>query len=1405
MLRKVHYLVLIVCCVFSFRLSAQISTYNFFALSGSYVPLVGGTNVAAIQVDDQAAGPFPIGFTFNYLGVNYTQFWVSSNGIITLGANNASLTNNLSTGTGRPILSPLWDDQQGNMGNASYKTEMLGTSNVFTFEWLNWRRLGAAAPTVSFQVKIYQATNSIEFIYRREAGALSSNETASIGITDVPTGAGNFLSLNNTSASPNVSSTTETTTIATLPASDQRYIFTTLNDPNFIAGGGGPGGGNPFLAPPISSFAYDKGIDTVWVNSPYAFVNNSTGDSASYWRVEGQSGATQCVPDFGCYHQRSNGVRNFRYRFSDTGSYLVTLVVHNRVGRDSSSKWVYVGYPSKKPVANFFMDKLVIGVSEQIPAYDLSENGPTSWQWTVSPDCRGCDTDPNISPNDFLPTPGAQLPRLRARNAGKFDVCLKVWNNIGVDSVCKKDYIEVIGGLSMCASAADTIGTQPEGYVYDNGGPNQPYFPSIMGNCYYTIDPCASSVTAYLERFRLRNQDTIIFRNGGPTGAILRKLGGGNLHDSLRTITANSGRLYMQWQLGTPQNASVGDSGIVIRWTSVPATYSAPNAFFTCSDTVYSGQKVNYTNGTTGQGLLSYTWDVNGDGTYNDHMSGNGANFTFTTVAPLLRDVCVRASNCKGTSTYCKQLIVLPVQTRPIVNFSSPRPAGFTTDTFRLLDISRNGPNQWRWEVTPKNILYVSGTDSSSQNPIFMLTAPGKYAVRLVAINNFGVDSLERFFYIDVLAYNQPNTDFPIANASDVGITRVVFAEVDTTTALKTPTYTALYNIKRGVLYRGVPYTLEVMRPTVETPMERKAWIDFNFDADFIDQGEQIMNESNGTNMVGRSTFTIPNDIAPGRVTRLRIGVSEGGTTLTPDKARSGCFEDYAIEIGLDIVPPTIALKGTDVHRVQRGTIYFDPGVVATDNREGDISSRYETSSNINMNNVGIYTARYWVKDLYGNVSDTIERTVQVEINQLGPTVTLKGADTVYVEARRDSYIEQGAVAVNNVGDSISDRIVRIGMVDTAFIGTYYVNYSVRDEFGFTGEKTRVVIVRKTMPPSLTIQDSTGIVKHQINTPYLLGSGLIRKDDYFAIDQLTLTQVGSPNVTVPGSYFIQVRLCDPLNNCTPTTQVQIDVQDTIAPVVSLLGANPLIVDVYNQNYEDPGVTTSDNYYSENSLIRLVNNQVNVNKLGTYNIAYTVKDGSNNSTTVSREVRVVDRIAPSIELLGGDPFEMIWNDTFEMENEVRITDNFYSSDDLQTLVKRTTTLDVNASTGKYYGGTRGWKEITYQVTDPSGNQSNKIRRRIFVDFRTGLSEELNNQSMNVYPNPSTGRFNISTKETLTGKTEVVMYNVLGAKVHSEQINMVGNTAEINVTGLPTGIYLLQLTNNGKQYTQRVTVK
>ncbi|MFN3446613.1 MAG: T9SS type A sorting domain-containing protein, partial [Bacteroidia bacterium] len=207
--------------------------------------------------------------------------------------------------------------------------------------------------------------------------------------------------------------------------------------------------------------------------------------------------------------------------------------------------------------------------------------------------------------------------------------------------------------------------------------------------------------------------------------------------------------------------------------------------------------------------------------------------------------------------------------------------------------------------------------------------------------------------------------------------------------------------------------------------------------------------------------------------------------------------------------------------------------------------------------------------------------------------------------------------------------------------------------------------------------------------------------------------------------------------------------------------------------------------------------------GSYTITYTVRDGANNSTSVVRQVNVVDRIAPVIELLGSNPLDMPRFHDY-VEPGFRITDNYETDEQLRSNV--VITSDLGKRNDTLWAELSGWKYVRYKVVDQSGNVSATVERNVRVVV-TSLDEVTNETSLSIYPNPSTGKFNISTKESMTGKTEVTLYNVLGAKVYSESITMNGSTtAEINAEGLlPSGIYLLQLTNNGKQYTQRVTVK
>ncbi|MEO0084855.1 MAG: hypothetical protein ABIJ94_03955, partial [candidate division WOR-3 bacterium] len=214
----------------------SLSDYNFIPSSGTFTPLTGATipTLSGGSLDDGYYNNLPIGFTFNYLGMDYTTISATTNGCAVLGQTLSStmLTNDLTNGTPRPILAPLWDDlDQETFGTFSYKTEGTAPNRVFTAEWLNFAwNFSATVPVISFQLKLYETTNQIEFIYRQEAGAVVSG-SASIGITAVGTGPGNFLSLDGTGPNPNVSSTIETSTLSTKPATGQIYAFIPLPYP----------------------------------------------------------------------------------------------------------------------------------------------------------------------------------------------------------------------------------------------------------------------------------------------------------------------------------------------------------------------------------------------------------------------------------------------------------------------------------------------------------------------------------------------------------------------------------------------------------------------------------------------------------------------------------------------------------------------------------------------------------------------------------------------------------------------------------------------------------------------------------------------------------------------------------------------------------------------------------------------------------------------------------------------------------------------------------------------------------------------------------------------------------------------------------------------------------------------
>jgi hypothetical protein len=219
------------------NVAGLVSNYTFAQTVGTYTPMVGGTTILTGAWDDApATNTVPIGFTFNYRGVDFTSVNVNPNGYITFGATSALGYTPISSGTvltGGTVAAWGRDLE----GQATSEIKYLSSGGVFTIQWSDATRyLGDPAEVINFQIQLVQATGQIRLVYGNWANAVAGPGTTNgqVGLR----GANNLdfnnravLTGGNWSASTAGASVAATTfynesSTATKPVSGLTYSFT---------------------------------------------------------------------------------------------------------------------------------------------------------------------------------------------------------------------------------------------------------------------------------------------------------------------------------------------------------------------------------------------------------------------------------------------------------------------------------------------------------------------------------------------------------------------------------------------------------------------------------------------------------------------------------------------------------------------------------------------------------------------------------------------------------------------------------------------------------------------------------------------------------------------------------------------------------------------------------------------------------------------------------------------------------------------------------------------------------------------------------------------------------------------------------------------------------------------------
>lgn len=156
------------------------------------------------------------------------------------------------------------------------------------------------------------------------------------------------------------------------------------------------------------------------------------------------------------------------------------------------------------------------------------------------------------------------------------------------------------------------------------------------------------------------------------------------------------------------------------------------------------------------------------------------------------------------------------------------------------------------------------------------------------------------------------------------------------------------------------------------------------------------------------STFTDPgytaNDDCDGDLTQSVTvegsvnGYAYGTYTLTyrvKDLSGNACEIKRTVKVA-DISAPIITLSGESRSYIKVGTAYTEPGFAASDNIDGDLTSKVQVSGSVDTSKMGTNTITYHVTDAYGN-NTTVSRVVFVYEKQAVSNPVNPGNKVVYL------------------------------------------------------------------------------------------------------------------------------------------------------------------------------------------------------------------------------------------------------------------------------------------------------------------------------------------------------------------------------------------------------------------------
>jgi PKD repeat protein len=805
----------------------------------------------------------------------------------------------------------------------------------------------------------------------------------------------------------------------------------------------------------------------------------------------------------------------------------------------------------------------------------------------------------------------------------------------------------------------------------------------------------------------------------------------------------------------------------------------------------------------------SWNWTFEG-GTPATYSGQTPPPIAYNTVGTYDVTLVVGDGNTTSSLTLTDYITVQDI----IADFSANPTTVIEGNSVSFTDLSACDPNSWVWAFPGG----VPASYSGASPPPIVYNTLGSYGVTLTATNSNGTDIETKTDYIHVISCVLCETSY--SNQSDDWISNVSFNTIDNTTVAEPGGYGDYSSISTEI-EEDQTYTLSV-DVTVNGSWTQHvwAWIDWNMNCDFTDQGEAYdLGQTPGTQGVHTLSLaiTVPVGLNPNSI-KMRVSERFNSNPEPCTETTYGEAEDYTLNIITNALPPVAEFMADNLTPTIADTVSFtdmsandptswswsfDPGTI--EYLEGTTSSSQHPV--VRFAEANTYTVELNVTNNAGNSTETktdyINATLAAPLadfmaDNLNPTIedTVSFTDLSEFDPTSWSWVITPSTIEYLEGTDASSQHPKIKFLE---VGSYTVELTATNSIGSDIESKPDYIVAMYPAPVVDFE-ADDLSPTTIDTVLFTDLSTNYPDEWeWAISPATVTYAEGTSASSQypliifdevGLYSIELTATNAAGSGSESKIDYIDVREALSVDVTasveeicLGGSVQLNAEAsggsgaytYNWTSEPEGFVSTDPdpiVSPEESSIYIVE----------------VDDGEH---IVNGEIEIIVNPLPEIMLIDW-PESLCNQEEPPIQLEATPTGGLYSGSNV--------TPDGIFSPEE---APLGWNVITYTYVDENNCEAS-VQDSIFIDDCLFTKEFKNDISVQLFPNPNSGVFTVKSNQMID-KIEVVDQN--GKLLYSKQIN--DKTGRISLH-LVQGAYYVRtffddLDNKQRMVTKELLIK